>query len=60
LPVSDIDAVPREVAKMNPAQRGKDRWSGFRNGIKERKFDHFSDHAIVGFVAHVRRAAESS
>ena len=49
-----------DVAKMNPAQRGKDRWVGFWNGLKARKFDHFSDHAIAGYVAHVRRAAEGS
>ena len=47
-----------DVAKMSPAQRGKDRWLGFWNGIKARKFDHFSDHAIAGYVAHIRRAAE--
>ncbi|MFK7916721.1 MAG: lipase family protein [Ilumatobacter sp.] len=47
-----------DVAKMNAAQRGKDRWSGFWEGLKARKFDHFSDHAIAGYVAHIRRAAE--
>lgn len=46
------------VAKMNAAQRGKDRWAGFWGGLKARKFDHFSDHAIAGYVAHLRRAAE--
>jgi triacylglycerol lipase len=49
-----------DVARLNPAQRGKDRWSGFWSGLKARKFDHFSDHAIADYVAHVRRAAESS
>jgi triacylglycerol lipase len=49
-----------EFKKYTPAQRGKDRWAGFWAGIKQRKFDHFSDHAIAAYVAHIRRAAESS
>ncbi len=48
-----------EFKKYTPAQRGKDRWAGFWAGIKQRKFDHFSDHAIAAYVAHIRRAAES-
>lgn len=48
-----------DVAKMNPAQRAKDRWSGFWNGLRARKFDDFSDHAIAGYVAHIRGAAEA-
>lgn len=46
------------VARMNAAQRGKDRWAGFWSGLKQRKFDHFSDHAIAAYVSHLRRAAE--
>ncbi len=41
------------VKHMNPAQRGKDRWAGFWNGLKNRKFDHFSDHAIAAYVTHI-------
>ena len=48
-----------DIAKLTPAQRGRDRWSGFWSGLKRRKFDHFSDHAIAAYVAYVRRAAES-
>ncbi len=46
-----------DVAKFNAAQRGRDRWSGFWNGLKQRKFDHFSDHAIAAYTEHIRRAA---
>ena len=41
------------------AQRGKDRWAGFWSGLEQRRFDHFSDHAIAAYVAHIRRAAEA-
>ena len=47
-----------QVVKMNPAQRGRDRWAGFWDGLKKRKFDHFSDHAIAAYVHHIRAAAE--
>jgi triacylglycerol lipase len=47
-----------EFKKYTPAQRGKDRWAGFWDGIKQRKFDHFSDHAIAAYVSHIRRATE--
>jgi triacylglycerol lipase len=47
-----------EFKKYNPAQRGRDRWAGFWTGIKQRKFDHFSDHAIAAYASHIRRAAE--
>ena len=46
--------------RLTPALRGKDRWAGFIDGLKRRRFDHFSDHASAGYVAHVRRAAELS
>ncbi|MFK8023209.1 MAG: lipase family protein, partial [Ilumatobacter sp.] len=37
----------------NAARRGKDRWAGFWNGLKNKKFDHFSDHAIAAYVANI-------
>ena len=45
--------------RLTAARRGRDRWDGFVGGLKQRKFDHFSDHAIVGYVEHIRRAAET-
>jgi triacylglycerol lipase len=48
-----------DFKKYTPAQRGQDRWAGFWNGLKQRRFDHFSDHAIAAYVAHIRRAAET-
>ena len=49
-----------DIATLTKHQRARDRWSGFRSGLKARKFDHFSDHAIVEYVRHIRRAAESA
>jgi len=46
-----------EHKTYTPAQRGKDRWAGFWSGLKQREFDHFSDHAIAAYVGHIRRAA---
>jgi triacylglycerol lipase len=46
------------VSKLSPSQRGRDRWAGFVEGLKKRKFDHFSDHAVLSYVTHIRRAAE--
>jgi triacylglycerol lipase len=48
------------VKNFNPAQRGRDRWAGFWNGLKQRKFDHFSDHAIAAYTSHIHRAAVNS
>ena len=47
-----------EFKKYTPAQRGKDRWAGFWTGVKQRKFDHFSDHAIAAYVSHIRGSTE--
>lgn len=48
-----------EFKKYTSTQRGRDRSAGFWNGIKQRRFDHFSDHAIGAYVAHIRRAADA-
>ncbi len=44
------------VRRMTRQQRTKDRWAGFKDGLKNRRFDHFSDHAIADYVAHLVRA----
>jgi triacylglycerol lipase len=38
-------------------RRADDRWAGFVDGIRGRRFDHFSDHAIKDYVRHLTRAA---
>lgn len=47
-----------DVRRFTARQRAKDRWAGFVDGIKNRRFDHFSDHAIAGYVDHLLRANE--
>ena len=44
--------------RMTKALRGRDRWAGFVEGVRQRRFDHFSDHASAEYVAHIRRAVE--
>jgi triacylglycerol lipase len=41
---------------LTPQQRAKDRWRGFRLGLKQGKMDPFSDHAIVRYVEYVNNA----
>ena len=38
------------------AQRVRDRWEGFKKGLRNRKIDMFSDHAIAGYVDLIARA----
>lgn len=45
---------------MTKALRSRDRWAGFWAGLKVRQFDHFSDHASLAYVQHIRRAVDSS
>ncbi len=45
------------LRKLTPKQRAKDRWRGFIAGLKNRSFDHFSDHAIARYVEYIARAA---
>ena len=40
----------RRLAKW---QRVKDRWRGFIAGLKVKRLDHFSDHAIASYVENV-------
>ena len=49
-----------DIRRLSPRQRGRDRWSGFVHGLKRRQFDHFSDHAIANYVAHLARAVRES
>jgi triacylglycerol lipase len=47
-----------DIRKLTPQQRATDRWSGFWNGLKQRKFDHFSDHGIAYYVQYLKRAVD--
>jgi triacylglycerol lipase len=49
-----------KVRKMTKRQRAKDRWRGFFHGLKEGKVDHFSDHAIAGYIAHIADAVDEA
>lgn len=45
-----------KVRRMTQRQRAKDRWRGFFHGLKQGKVDHFSDHAMAGYVRHIATA----
>lgn len=45
-----------DVRRFTAKQRAEDRWRGFVDGLKRRRFDHFSDHAIANYVDHLVRA----
>ncbi|MCC7476671.1 MAG: lipase family protein [Pirellulales bacterium] len=47
-----------KIRRLTPWQRMKDRWRGFVRGLREGSFDHFADHAIGQYVAHIRSAVE--
>jgi len=44
------------LKRFSRRQRTRDRWIGFVEGIKKRRFDHFSDHAIANYVEYLIRA----
>ncbi len=48
------------VRRMTKRQRVKDRWRGFFHGLKQGKVDHFSDHAMINYVAHIAGAVSDA
>jgi triacylglycerol lipase len=50
-----IDSGGR-VRRLTAKQRSQDRWVGFRDGLRQGKVDHFSDHAISEYVRHLLAA----
>lgn len=47
-----------QIRKLTTWQRIKDRWRGTLQGLRDRRFDPFSDHSIVEYVKHIRAAVE--
>lgn len=47
-----------KIRELTQWQRTKDRWRGFLRGLRERRFDPFSDHSIVEYVKNIRAAVE--
>lgn len=54
-----LDANGDVHARISKRKRVRDQWNGFKRGLKQRRIDHFSDHAIAAYVAHLTRAVES-
>jgi triacylglycerol lipase len=49
-----------QIRRLCPWQRTKDRWRGFLRGLRERKFDHFSDHLIGQYIEHIWNAVQEA
>jgi triacylglycerol lipase len=47
-----------QIRRLCPWQRAKDRWRGFLRGLRERRFDHFSDHSIGQYIEHIWNAVQ--
>ena len=45
-----------KVRKLTRYQRLKDRYRGFKMGLKQGKIDHFADHAIRRYAAYLQQA----
>jgi triacylglycerol lipase len=45
-----------EIRRLTTWQRMKDRWRGFVAGLKQREFDHFTDHSIMRYIEYIERA----
>jgi triacylglycerol lipase len=42
--------------RVTKRDRVRDQWQGFWAALKRRKVDHFADHAIAAYVAHIAAA----
>ncbi len=47
-----------KIRRLTGWQRAKDRWRGFVRGLREGRFDFFSDHSIRRYIEHIRAAVE--
>jgi triacylglycerol lipase len=47
-----------QIRRLCPWQRTKDRWRGFFRGLRERRFDAFSDHSIGEYIKHIWNAVQ--
>jgi triacylglycerol lipase len=47
-----------QIRRLTPWQRTKDRWRGFVRGLREGNLDFFTDHSILRYIEHIRRAVE--
>src|SRR5205085_502836 len=47
-----------KIRRLTGWQRLKDRWRGFKRGLREGTIDFFSDHSISHYVGRIRAAVE--
>ncbi len=51
-----LDHEGRVRRRLSPQERARDQWAGFKKGLRQRKLDHFADHAIAAYVQHLAGA----
>ncbi len=49
-----------KLADLSPVQQKRDRWSGFINGLKLGKIDHFHDHLIDQYVEFIYQEVKAA
>ena len=47
-----------QIRRLTQWQRVKDRWRGLIRGLREGNLDFFTDHSILRYIEHIRRAVE--
>jgi triacylglycerol lipase len=47
-----------KIRRLTTWQRLKDRWRGFKRGLREGHINFFSDHSIKQYINHIRCAVE--
>ncbi len=47
------------VRRLTARQRSRDRWRGFKQGLREGKLDPLSDHAIASYIEHIAHAVQA-
>ena len=55
-----LDSEGKVRRRLSKRERLREEWKGFKKGLKQRKLDHFSDHAIAAYVDHLARAVNAS
>jgi triacylglycerol lipase len=47
-----------QIRRLTGWQRVKDRWRGILRGLRDGNLDFFTDHSILRYIEHIRRAIE--
>jgi len=48
-----------DLRQLDHLAKRADRWQGFLRGLKRFKIDHFTDHSVHEYIAHIHRALKN-